>query len=204
MLHDLYEWTIAWAATASAEWALFFIAFAESSFFPLPPDILMIAMAVAEPKNSFFFALICTAGSLLGGILGYGIGKYGGQPLLNRFVKRKTIDRVEHLFNKYDAWAIAIAGFTPIPYKVFTISSGAFNINFKTFVQASLLGRAGRFFLVATLFYFWGAQIKVWIDRYLNLFSIAFVVLLVGGFLLIRLLKHRPLSGSINRTPTDE
>jgi len=195
MIHRLYDWTIAWAATAQAEWALFFIALAESSFFPLPPDILMITMAVAEPKRSFFYALICTAGSLIGGVIGYAIGKYGGQPLLNRFFKRTTIDRVEALFNKYDAWAIAIAGFTPIPYKVFTIASGAFNIDFKTFVTASLLGRAGRFFIVATLFYFWGSTIKVYIDKYFNLFSILFVVLLLGGFLALRFLKKRGPSG---------
>jgi len=190
VFQDLYNWTLAWAVTPQAEWALFLIALAESSFFPLPPDILMIAMAVADPNRAFFFALICTTGSLIGGILGYGIGQYGGQPILNKFFKRETVDRVEALFNKYDAWAIAVAGFTPIPYKVFTITSGAFNINFKTFVFASLAGRAGRFFIVATLFYFWGAQIKVWIDKYFNLLSIAFVVLLVGGFLAIRLLRR--------------
>ena len=98
---------------------------------------------------------------------------------------------MEALFNRWDAWAIAIAGFTPIPYKVFTIASGAFSINFRTFVFASLLGRAGRFFIVATLFFFWGAQIKVWIDKYLNLFSVLFVILLLGGFIGLRLLKGR-------------
>lgn len=190
MLHHLYDWTMAWALTEQAEWALFLIAAAESSFFPLPPDILLMAMAVAEPQGAFWFALICSAGSLVGGILGYGIGRYGGQPLLNRFFKRRSVERVEALFNRYDAWAIAIAGFTPLPYKVFTIASGAFNINFKTFVTASLLGRAGRFFLVATLFFFFGPAIKGWIEKYFNWVSIAFVILLVGGFLAIRLIKR--------------
>lgn len=191
MLHNLYNWTIHWAATPQAEWVLFAIALAESSFFPLPPDVLMIAMAVANPKNSFYFAAICTAGSVIGGMIGYLIGKFGGRPLLRKFVKEHTIERVEGLFNKYDSWAIAIAGFTPIPYKVFTIASGTFLINFKTFVLASLLGRGGRFFLVATLFYFWGAQIKGFINQYLNIVSIAFVILLVGGFAAIHLIKKK-------------
>jgi len=190
MFQSLYNWTIHWSATAQAEWALFLIAVAESSFFPLPPDILLITMAVAKPESSFYFALICSVGSVLGGIVGYLIGKYGGQPVLHRFFRGGTITRVEELFNRYDAWAIGIAAFTPIPYKVFTIASGAFNIRFKTFLAASIIGRTSRFFIVASLFYFWGAEIKEWIDRYFNLFSIAFVVLLVGGFLLLRFVKH--------------
>lgn len=200
MFHDLYNWTIHWAATAQAEWALFILAFAESSFFLIPPDVLLIAMAVATPKNAYLFALICTVGSLTGGMFGYIIGRFGGRPILKRFVRERTIHRVEDLFNRYDAWAITIAGFTPIPYKVFTIASGAFLINFKTFVLASLLGRAGRFFLVATLFFFWGAPIKNFIDRYLNILSVAFVILLIGGFLAIRLLKKKTHSGHIPST----
>lgn len=211
MLQNLYHWTIAWAATPQAEWALFLLALAESSFFPIPPDILLMAMAVSEAQRSLIFALICTAGSLAGGVIGYGIGKFGGQPLLQKFFKQKTIDRVEGLFNRYDAWTIAIAGFTPIPYKVFTIASGAFRINFKTFVAASLIGRGGRFFLLGILFYFWGAEIKVWIEQYFNYFSIGLVVLLVGGFLLLRLLKSRShkdsadsLDGSSNPAPSEK
>lgn len=191
MVQALYEWMIAWAATAQAEWALFLLALAESSFFPLPPDILMMAMAVGDPKRSFWYATLCTLGSVLGGALGYGIGFYGGQPILNKFFKKSKIERVESLFNRYDAWAITIAGFTPIPFKVFTIASGAFNINFKTFLLASLAGRAGRFFIVGTLFFFFGAEIKVWIEQYFNLFSILFIVLLIGGFFVLRLVKGR-------------
>lgn len=191
MIERIYQWTIAWAATPQAEWALFFLAFAESSFFPIPPDVLLIAMAVAEPKSAFFFAAICSLGSLLGGFFGYFLGKKGGRPILIRWFSNHTIARVEKLFNRYDAWAIAIAGFTPIPYKVFTLAAGAFLINFRTFAIASALGRAGRFFLVATLFYFWGAPIKAFIDEYFNYLSLGFVVLLVGGFLAFRFLKGR-------------
>jgi membrane protein YqaA with SNARE-associated domain len=126
MLQNFYHWTLAWAASPHAEWALAIIAFAESSFFPVPPDLLMIPMAAARPENAFFFAFLCTLFSLLGGVFGYWIGQKGGQPILNRFIKRETVLRVEGLFNRYDAWAIGIAGFTPIPYKVFTIASGAF------------------------------------------------------------------------------
>lgn len=191
MVERLYQWTIAWAATPQAEWALLILAFAESSFFPIPPDVLLIAMAVAEPERSFFFATLCTLGSLFGGMFGYFLGKKGGRPILIRWFSNHTIERVERLFQRYDGWAITIAGFTPIPYKVFTLASGAFRIRFRTFVVASLLGRAGRFFIVATLFYFWGAPIKAFIDRYFNWISIAFVILLVGGFFAFRLLKGR-------------
>ncbi len=196
MIERLYQWTIAWATTPQAEWALLILAFAESSFFPLPPDILLIAMAVAEPERAFFFAALCTAGSVFGGIFGYYLGNKGGRPILIRWFSNRTLARVEKLFTRYDGWAIAIAGFTPIPYKVFTLASGAFLIKFRTFVIASMIGRAGRFFLVATLFYFWGAPIKNFIDRYFNWVSLAFVVLLVGSFFAFRLFKSpaEPLS----------
>ncbi len=185
MLQDFYNWTLAWAASPYAEWALSIIAFTEASFFPIPPDLLMIPMAASRPSMSFFFAFLCTLFSLTGGVFGYWIGQKGGQPLLNRFVKEENILKVEKLFNRYDAWAIGIAGFTPIPFKVFTIASGAFRINFKTFLIASLIGRAGRFFIVGTLFYFWGAQIQTFIEKYLNWISIALVFLLVlGAFLM--------------------
>ncbi|MCP5467734.1 MAG: DedA family protein [Deltaproteobacteria bacterium] len=191
MLQDLYNWTIAWASSPYAEWALSITAFAEASFFPLPPDLIMIPMAAARPEMSFFFALLCTLFSLTGGMFGYWIGQKGGQPLLHRFIKEERVQRVEQLFNRYDAWAIGIAGFTPIPFKVFTIASGAFRVNFKTFLIASLLGRAGRFFMVAALFYFWGAQIQTWLEKYFNGISIGLVFIIILAAVIMHLLKKK-------------
>lgn len=187
----LYEWTVHWAATPQAEWALFLISVAESSFFPLPPDILLITMALSTPSASLGYALISTVGSVLGGVLGYYIGHYGGQPLLRRFISGAKLRKVEDLFNRYDAWAIVIAAFTPIPYKVFTIASGVFNIRLRVFIIASVIGRAGRFFLVAALFYIWGPEIKVWIDHYFEWFTLALMLLLILGFVCLRLLTPR-------------
>lgn len=193
MIQHIYEWTLALASHPHAEWALTGLAFAESSFFPIPPDVVLIPMAAAQPNYAFWFALICSLGSLFGGLLGYLIGYYGGQALLHKFLKAETILRVENLFNRYDAWAIGIAGFTPIPYKVFTLSSGAFRINLKTFIIASFLGRAGRFFLVAGLLYFFGEPIREWIEKYLNIASIVIVLLLVLFFVGMHFFKKRAI-----------
>lgn len=173
---------------------LFVLAFSESSFFPIPPDLLLIALALANPKTSFYLAAITTAGSVLGAIFGYFIGLKGGRPLLRRFVSEEKIRMVHNYFAKYDVWAIGIAGFTPIPYKVFTIAGGVFYIDFVRFVLVSILSRGARFFLVGTFLYFFGARAKVYIDEYFNLFSIAFVVLLIMGFYIITIVARRKRS----------
>ena len=191
MIHDLYNWVISWAGHPNAVMALFWLAFAESSFFPIPPDVLLIAMCVADPNQALFYAMVCSLGSVLGGVAGFGIGRGAGRPLLKRMISTEKLATAESLYNRYDVWAIGIAGFTPIPYKVFTISAGAFAIRFIPFVVASAVSRSARFFIVATAFYLWGAHIKNWIDEYFNLASILFVVLLVGGFLLLRFLGRR-------------
>ncbi|MFH1753453.1 MAG: YqaA family protein [Candidatus Omnitrophota bacterium] len=172
---------------------LFVLAFAESSFFPVPPDILLIALALVDPKTSFYLAAITTAGSVLGAILGYMIGKKGGRPLLEKLVSKKNIETVHNYFNKYDVWAVGIAGFTPIPYKLFTISAGVFYINFTRFILASIISRGGRFFLVGTAVYFFGEEIKGMLEKYFNVFSLAFALLVILGFLAVRLfVKNRP------------
>jgi membrane protein YqaA with SNARE-associated domain len=186
MIKELYNWTIHWAATPFASYALFFIAFAESSFFPLPPDILLIPMCLASPENSFIYAAICTVASVLGGIFGMGLGKFGGRPLVLKLLGYDRIQAVERLYQKYDVWAVGIAGLTPIPYKVFTIAAGIFRIRFLGFVIVSIFSRGARFFIIATLIYFWGEPIKELIDKYFNLLSIGFVVLLVGGFFAVK------------------
>jgi len=192
VLKRLYDWIIRWAQTPYGTWALFLLAFAESSFFPIPPDVLLIALAVASPKKGFKYALVCTLGSVLGGICGYLIGWQFMAGIGDRIVElyglSEKMDYIADLYQRYDAWAVGIAGFTPIPYKVFTITAGAFKINFAVFVAASLVSRAARFFLLGALFYLFGSGIQRLIDRYFNLLAIAFTVLLIAGFVLIKYL----------------
>lgn len=191
MLKDLYNWTIHWSGTPHAMYALFFISLAESSFFPLPPDLLLIPMCLATPHLSFLYALICTVGSVLGGVIGQGIGFYGGRPIVKKLFHQDLIASAENLYKKYDVWALGIAGFTPIPYKVFTILSGILRIRLITLVFVSFLSRGGRFFSVAALIYFFGEPINRFIQNYFNLLSVAFVVLLIGGFLAIKLIGKK-------------
>ena len=191
MLRGLYDWILHWAATPYGTWALFLLALSESSFFPIPPDVLLIALAVAIPEKSFKFALICSVGSVLGGCLGYLIGWQFmtsiGERITSFYGLNQKVAYIAELYSAYDAWAIGIAGFTPIPYKVFTISAGAFKINFWVFLLASIVSRSARFFLVGGLIYIFGSQIKSFIDRYFDLLAIAFTVLLVAGFVIIKL-----------------
>lgn len=182
LLHGLLDWVEGLAATPYGTWALFIIAFAESSFFPVPPDVLLIALCVADPSRSLWFALVCSVGSILGGAAGYGIGLWGGRPLLLKLFNQRRVDRVAAYFDRYNAWAVGIAGLTPIPYKIFTISGGAFAINFRIFLVASIVSRSLRFFAVAALIWWFGDPIRAFIDQYLGWLTIAFVVLLIGGF----------------------
>ena len=190
MLRRLYDWLLHWAQTPYGAVALFLLAFCESSFFPIPPDVLLIALAVAIPRKALQYALICSIGSVLGGCLGYVIGWQFMATIGNRIIEfyglSAKIDYIAALYQQYDAWAIGIAGFTPIPYKVFTIAAGAFNINFWVFVITSLVSRAARFFLVGGLIYLLGPKIQSFINKYFNLLAVAFIVLLVAGFVVIK------------------
>jgi membrane protein YqaA with SNARE-associated domain len=192
MLRRLYYWILHWAKTAYGTWALFLLSFCESSFFPVPPDILLIALAVARPKKSFFYALVCSAGSVLGGCLGYLIGWQFmagiGEKVISFYGLTSKVEYIQNLYMKYDALAIGIAGFTPIPYKVFTISAGALSINFYVFILASLVSRSLRFFLVGWLIYRFGPGIQFFIGKYFNILTVVFTILLVGGFLIIKYL----------------
>ncbi len=190
MLRRLYDWVLHWAETPYAGWALFLLSFAEASFFPIPPDVLLIALCVAKPPKAFKYALLCSVGSLLGGCLGYLIG-YGfmagvGQKIVNVYGFADKVDYIQSLYQQYDAWAVGIAGFTPIPYKVFTIAAGMFKINFAVFVLASLVSRSARFFLVGGLIFKFGPGIQSTIDRYFDKLALAFVVLLVLGFAVVK------------------
>lgn len=194
MIRRLYDWVMGWSESPYAVPALFLIAFAESSFFPIPPDVLLMALAISAPRRAIFYALVCTAGSVLGGVAGYAIGfhafEIAGRPIIEAYGVTDKFDLVGQQYQDNAFAAIAIAGFTPIPYKVFTIAAGVFKIGVPTLVAASVVGRAGRFLLVGGLIRMFGPSIKAFIDRYFNILSIVFVVLLVGGFVLIRYVGH--------------
>ncbi len=194
MFRRAYDWVLHWAHTPYGGVALFLIAFAESSFFPIPPDVLLIALALSIPAKAFRFALICSIGSVLGGVAGYMIGYFlmesVGNGIIELYGVTDTFEHVKELFAKYDAWIVGIAGFTPIPYKVFTITSGAFGINFWVFLVASAISRSARFFILAFLLNRYGEHIKGFIEKYFGWVTIAFVVCLVGGFLLIKVVLH--------------
>lgn len=191
-IHWLKDWVLMWANTPYAMIALFLIAFAESSFFPIPPDLLLIAMAVSNPKMALVYALICLVGSTTGGMFGYLIGLKFGKPALRLLVNDEKINQVHEYFQKYEEWAIGIAGFTPVPYKVFSIGAGVFFVDFKKFVLVTILSRGARFFMVGTAIMIFGVQIKGFIDKYFDKLTLAFTILLLGGFAAMKFIKIPP------------
>jgi len=174
----MVEWTKA-AFLPLGFTGLFILAFMESSFFPIPPDILLLILTLAKPENWLFYAIITTIGSVLGAMFGYWLGLKGGLPLLKRFFSKEKISKVHRLFNKYEAWAIFIAGFTPIPFKVFTVAGGVFYINFKKFVIASIIGRGLRYFLLAVLVSYYGQAIIDFVENYFDVISLVSVAVAV-------------------------
>ncbi|MDE0899801.1 MAG: VTT domain-containing protein [Longimicrobiales bacterium] len=193
-LRRLYDWVLHWADTPYGVSALFLIAFAESSFFPLPPDPLLLALCLGAAKRSLRFAAIATLASVAGGVLGYALGA-GAWTLLEPWffnyvpgVSQEAFDGVQAFYNEHGFAAVFLAGLTPIPYKVFTLASGVFGINFGSFVLASILSRGFRFFLIAGLVYKFGAPIKRFIDQHFDKLVILFSLLFVGGFLVIEFL----------------
>jgi len=199
IIRNLYDWVLHWADTKYGAAALFILAFAESSFFPIPPDALLIALVLGAQKKAFKFAAICSAASVIGALFGYAIGHFLWWTPSNEFTgvanfffnnipsfTPEAFYNIQKLYEQYDFWIVFTAGFTPIPYKIITISSGAFNINMIMFIVASVISRGARFFLVAFLIWKFGPQIKLFIDKYFNWLAIAFTVLLIGGFLVIK------------------
>ncbi|PID44062.1 MAG: cytochrome B [Proteobacteria bacterium] len=170
---------------------LFVIAFVESSFFPIPPDVFLIAMCVAAPTRAFTCAAVCAAGSVAGGAFGYGMGLWfmdsAGQQIIAWYGLEHKYHQVQKLYQEYDIWAVGAAGFTPLPYKLFTITAGGFKLNFSTFIFISLLSRSARFFLIAAVIWKFGKPVQHFIDTYFNILSIVFMVLLIGGFLLVKM-----------------
>ncbi len=192
----IYAWVLHWAGHRHARLALFGLAFAEASFFPVPPDVLLMAMAVAQPRRARRFALLCTVGSVLGGLTGYAIG-WGVWHMIDAWVfdhlgaigfTHANFDTVQRAYAANAFSALFLAGFTPIPYKVFTISAGVFAVGLPVFVLASTIGRAGRFFLVAELVARIGPRVQPFVERYLGWLTLAFGVLLVLGFYVVKML----------------
>ncbi|TWU27444.1 YqaA family protein [Bythopirellula polymerisocia] len=194
----LYNWMLSWAETPYGTPALFLISFAESSFFPLPPDLLQIALSVSKPRRSFFYAAVSAVGSVLGGIVGWLIGFAAWAALGSFFysyVPGVTPERIDYVGKLYEAnafWAILAAAFTPIPYKVFTISAGIFSqyVSLETLILASALGRSARFFLVATCLWWFGPTVRTILERHFEWITLALFALLIGGFFAIKLLAH--------------
>ncbi|HIF27340.1 MAG TPA: DedA family protein [Candidatus Marinimicrobia bacterium] len=200
-LRRLYDWILHWAETKYGVPALFLLALAESSFFPIPPDVLLIPLALGARSKAIRFALVCSVASIVGGIAGYGIGYYSwwngaeAYSAVALFFFNHIPGFTEQVFlniqEKYEIYNFLIvftAGFTPIPFKIITISAGAFSVNFPMFLLASTVSRSARFFLVALLIRQFGEPITVFIDKYFNVLSIIFTLLLIGGFLVLKTL----------------
>lgn len=171
---------------------LLVLSFAESSFFPIPPDTLMIPLALVNPKMAIFYALLTTISSVIGGVFGYFIGAKGGRPLVQKIIKEKKLYQVKILYQKYDVWAVLVAGFSPIPYKIFTIAAGLFELDLRRFIIASFLGRGGRFFLVGGLIFIYGEKIKYFLTHYLEWAIVGLTILLIGGFVVLnKILKKQ-------------
>lgn len=190
IIRRLYDWTVHWAETRQATWALFLLAFAESSFFPIPPDPLLMAMTTVKPEKYLRFATICTLASVIGGIAGYYIGVFFfetiGQAIVDFYHLQEAFTAVGQKYEQYAFLTVFTAAFTPIPYKIITIAAGVFRVSLPSFVLASIFGRASRFFLVALLMHHLGKRFQDKIAKYIDILSIIFVILLIGGFIVIK------------------
>ncbi len=181
----LLDWTIITFSPLGAS-GLFILAFIESIFFPVPPDILLIPLVLADPSLAWWYAFICTIGSVAGAFGGYWVGHIGKRIIITRFIAAERIDAAHALFQKYDWWAIFIAGFTPVPYKVFTITAGIFHMRLWPFFVASIISRGMRFFLVAALLVFYGDAIRSFLDSTFNVLSVLLVLLIIFVYILYK------------------
>ena len=195
--HRLYRWVLHWAYTPQAVPALILISFAESSFFPVPPDVLLLPLCLGEPRKALRFAFFCSLASVLGGVLGFGLGLFAWQAGLDQFCfdyvpgfTPERFDMISNLYGEYSFWIVFTAGFSPLPYKVFTISAGVCHqdVNFGMFLLASAISRSARFYLEAILLRKYGEEVRVFIEKRLGLLSLIFCVFLAGGFLVLKYL----------------
>ena len=200
-IRRLYNWVLEWSNTKYGVPALFILSLSESSFFPIPPDVLLIALALGMQSKALYFAFICSLGSVLGAIIGYTIGYFSWWNSLGKYsvvamfffnhipgFSSEIFTSIQQKFDLYNFFIVFTAGFTPIPFKIITISAGAFNINFPMFIIASTISRSARFFLVALLIKKFGKPITSFIDKYFNILSIVFTILFIGGFFALKVL----------------
>ena len=200
-IRRLYNWVLEWSNTKYGVPALFILSLSESSFFPIPPDVLLIALALGMQSKALYFAFICSLGSVLGAIIGYTIGYFawwnsaGDYSVVAMFFfnhipgfSSEIFTSIQQKFDLYNFFIVFTAGFTPIPFKIITISAGAFNINFPMFIIASTISRSARFLLVALLIKKFGKPITLFIDKYFNILSIVFTILFIGGFFALKVL----------------
>ncbi len=191
MLRKLYDWVFSLARHRHATRSLAVVSFAESSFFPIPPDVMLAPMVLAKPDRAYFYAAICTVASVLGGLLGYAIGYFlepVGMAILSTLGKADTFEASKELFQKYGAWVIVVKGATPIPYKLITISAGVFQFNLALFFILSVLTRSARFFLVAFVLKRWGPPMLKVVEQRLALFTVLFLILMVAGLVAVKFL----------------
>ena len=192
MVRAIYDWMLDISASPNAMWFLALVAFAESSFFPIPPDIMLIPMILALPNKAWRIAGLATVASVVGGFFGYGIGVFFfdliAKPILTFYGYMQQFDVFKEYYHQWGAWIVFGAGITPFPYKVITIASGVVHLDLLTFAIASLVARGMRFYLVAWLLKKYGAPMKVFIEKHLGLLSVLFLVLLIGGFVAIKYL----------------
>jgi len=200
-LKNLYNWVLEWSNSKWGAFALFSLAFTEASFFPIPPDVLLIALCLGSRSKSLYFVAICSLGSALGAIFGYSIGYFlwwNGSQEFSQFANfffniipgfsTEIFFDIKQKYEEWNFWVIFVSGFTPIPFKVFTVSAGAFNINFNLFLIASLIARSARFLIIGGLIWKFGEPIRSFIDKYFNILAFLFSFLLVGSFFIIKYL----------------
>ena len=199
---QLYDWVLNLSNKKNSNYSITLLSLSESIFFPIPPDVLLIPLCLGNRHKALYFAFLCSISSIVGGVIGYFVGKslWWSIPgieysaIANIFfdyvpgLTDDSFNNIKNLYDKWDFWIVFTAGFTPIPFKLITISSGTFNINFIMFVIASIISRSARFFLLAILIMIFGERIRIFIEKYFNLLAILFTVMLIGGFAIIKLI----------------
>ena len=192
MLRKLYDWVMAMARKRHAIWWLAGVSFAESAFFPIPPDILLVPMVLANRRRAWRIAAVCTLASVMGGLLGYAIGLWLfealGRPLLEFYGSENKFSQFQAYYNEWGAWIVGAGGFTPLPYKVITIASGVTKLDIGIFILASVVSRGLRFYIEAALLWRFGEPVREFIERHLGKLALLLFVVLVGAFLLVKLL----------------
>ena len=194
MLDSLHDWLTAWADSPAGPAALGLLSASEAVFFPLPPDPLLIALALAHPERALLYGALTTAASVAGGAVGHWIGLRFGRPVLKRYQSSRTV-RVERLFTRYGLWAVVIAGFTPLPFKLFTVSAGVFGMRRAPFLLASAAGRAARFMLISVLIYVWGDRFRAFLDGRFEL-AMSSIGLLMVAVLAVWVVRARRRAGA--------